>query len=170
MTTPAPTPAIIEPNHDDPVLKSRYHLQPHPCPSPYNLWQGGTQPCYVAALSHLIHQEEQANVLIDPTSVQALEYRHLIRGPNGDTWIKALANNLGRLDQGVGNRMPTGINTVFFVAKLAIPQGRKVTYDQMVASIRPTKAKVNRVCLTVGGDRLDFPGAATTHCASLKTN
>ena len=39
----------------------------------------------------------------------------------------------------------------------------------MVASIRPTKAKVNRVRVTVGGDRLDFPGATTTHCASLTT-
>ena len=39
----------------------------------------------------------------------------------------------------------------------------------MVASIRPTKAEVNRVRVTVGGDRLDFPGATTTHCASLTT-
>ena len=39
----------------------------------------------------------------------------------------------------------------------------------MVASIRPTKAKVNRVHITVGGDRLNFPGATITHCASLTT-
>ena len=37
----------------------------------------------------------------------------------------------------------------------------------MVASIRPTKAKVNRVCVTVGSDCLDFPGATTTHYAGL---
>ena len=28
---------------------------------------------------------------------------------------------------------------------------------------------MNRVRVTVGGDRLDFPGATTTHCASLTT-
>ena len=39
----------------------------------------------------------------------------------------------------------------------------------MVASIRPTRAKVNRVRFTVGGDRSDFPGATTTYCASLTT-
>ena len=39
----------------------------------------------------------------------------------------------------------------------------------MVASIRPTKAKVNHVCGTVGGDRLEFPGATTSHCTSLIT-
>ena len=65
--------------------------------------------------------------------------------------------------------MPTGTNTVSFVEKSAIPHGHKVTYDQMVASIRPTKAEVNRVRVTVGGDRLDFPGATTTHCTSLTT-
>ena len=130
-------------------------------------WQGGPQPQYIAALSHPIHQEEQANVAIDPTSGQALEYRHLIHGPNGDTWIRALANDLGRLAQGVGTRMPTGTNTVLFVAKSDISHGRKVTYAQMVASIIPIKAKVNRVQVTVNRDRLNFPGATTTHCASL---
>ena len=120
-------------------------MRPHTRLDPYNRWQGGTQPRYVAALSHLLQQEEQANVVIDPARDQALEYRHLIRGPNDNTWIKALSNDLGRLAQGVGTRMPTGTNTVFFVAKSAIPHGRKVTYAQMVASIQPTKAEVNRV-------------------------
>ena len=39
----------------------------------------------------------------------------------------------------------------------------------MVATVRPTKAKVNRVRVTVRRDRLNFPGATTTHCASLTT-
>ena len=59
--------------------------------------------------------------------------------------------------------MPTGTNTVFFIARSGISQGRKVTYAQMVASISPTKAEVNRVRVTVGGDQLDFPGATTNH-------
>ena len=65
--------------------------------------------------------------------------------------------------------MLTGTNTVFFIAKLSITHGHKVTYARMVASIRPTNAKVDHVCVTVGGDRLDSPGATTTHCASLTT-
>ena len=120
-------------------------------------------------LIQLLQQEEQANVVINPARGQALEYWHLIRGPNTNTWFKALANDLGRLAQGVVTRMPTGTNTVFFVAKYSISHGRKVTYAQMVATISPTKAKVNHVCVTVGGDRLDFLGATTTHCSSLTT-
>ena len=165
--TPTSTPAIIDPEHDDQVLNSRYNILQQPHPYLYNSWQGGTQPRYVAALSHLIHQEEQANVFIESISRQALKYRNLIYGPNGDTWIRALANNLGRLAQGVGTPIPTGTNTVFFIEKSDIPQGHKVTYSQMVASIRPTKAEVNRVRVIVGGNRLDFPGATTTHCAGL---
>ena len=65
--------------------------------------------------------------------------------------------------------MPTGTNTVLFIAKSAIPQGRKVTYAQMVASIRPIRAEVNHIHLTVGGDRLELPGATATHCAGLAT-
>ena len=150
-------------------MQLRYHLRPRLRPSPYNRWKDGTQPRYVAALRHLLQQEEQANVIIDPASGQALEYRHLIRGPDGDTWVKPFANYLGHLAQGVGTRMPTGTNTVFFVAKSSIPHELKVIYAQMVATIRPTKAEVNRVHVTVGGDRLNFPGATTTHCASLTT-
>ena len=39
----------------------------------------------------------------------------------------------------------------------------------MVSTIRPTKSEVNRVRVTVGGNRLNFPGATTTHCSSLTT-
>ena len=63
--------------------------------------------------------------------------------------------------------MPTGTRTVFFVAKASIPYDRKVTYACMVATIRPTKAEVDRVRVTVGGNHLNFPGATTTHCDSL---
>ena len=59
--------------------------------------------------------------------------------------------------------MPTGTNTVFFISKSTIAQGRKVTYARIVASIRPTKSEVNCVRVTVGSDCLDFPGATITH-------
>ena len=133
--SPSPRPAIIEPNRDDPVLQSRYHLRPRTHTSPSNRWQSGTQPRYVSALSQLLQQEEQSNIVVDPASGQALECRHLIRGPDGATWVKDLANNLGRLAQGIGTHIPTGTNTVFFVAKSFISHDRKVTYAQMVATI-----------------------------------
>ena len=102
--SPAPGPAIIEPDRDDLVFQSRYHRRPRARPSPSNRFQAGTQPRYVAALSQLLQQEEQANVVIDPAIGQALKYQYIIHGPDGATWVKALANDLGRLAQVVDTR------------------------------------------------------------------
>jgi hypothetical protein len=111
----------------------------------------------------------QANAVIDEVTGQSLEYRALSTGPDKSTWITALANDLGRLAQGVGTRMPTGTNTIVFINRHAVPTGRQVTYGRLVSSIRPTKAETHRVRVTVGGDKLDFPGLTATQCASLTT-
>ena len=92
-----------------------------------------------------------------------------MRGPDKDIWNTILANNLGRLAQGVGTRMPTGTNTVFFIPRSAVPVGRSVIYSRLGASIRPHKTETHRVRVTVGGNRLDFPGDTTTNCVSLTT-
>ena len=65
--------------------------------------------------------------------------------------------------------MPCGTNTVLYVPKSRVPTNRKVTYALMVASIHPHKTEFNRVCVTVGGDILDYRGATTTNCAILTT-
>ena len=107
--------------------------------------------------------------MIDMDTGQSLEYRHLIRGPNKDVCKKILANDLGQFSQGVDTRMPTGTNMVSFIPRSAIPAGHTVTYSQLVASIRSHKKETHCVCVTVGGNRLDFPGDTTTNCASLTT-
>ena len=117
LLSPSPGPAIIELDRDDPVFQSRYYLCPRACPPPSKRFHSGTQPRFVAALSQLRRQEEKSNVVIDPAIGQSLEYRHLICGPDGANWFKSLANNLGRLTKGVGNRMTTGTSTLFFVSK-----------------------------------------------------
>jgi hypothetical protein len=111
----------------------------------------------------------EANAVIDSVTGLSLEYRHLIKGPNKAVWIRAFANDLGMLAQGVGSRHPTGTNTIFFIPPTKIPVGRKVTYGRLCADIHPYKLKCNRVRLTVGGDKLDYPGITTTATASLTT-
>jgi hypothetical protein len=118
-------------------------------------------------MNHVTH--EHANAVIDEITGQSLEYRHLSTGPDKNIWITALANDLGRLSQGVGTRMATGTNTLFFIPRHAVPHGRKVTYGRLVSTIRPNKDETHRVRVTVGGDKLDFPGITTTQCASLTT-
>ena len=113
--------------------------------------------------------QHSANAVTDPITGQAQEYRHLVKGPDKEKWIKSLANEFGRLAQGVGTRMPKGTDTIHFVTKLQVPQDRKVTYGRITCSIRPQKTETHRTRLTVGGDKLEYPGKVSTPTASLTT-
>ena len=95
--------------------------------------------------------------------------RQSLSGPDKDACTTSLANDLGRIAQGVGTRMPEGMNTFFFMHRTAIPACRTVTYSQLVASIRSHKTKTHRVRVTIGGNKLELPGNTTTNCASLTT-
>ena len=65
--------------------------------------------------------------------------------------------------------MPNGTNTIFFIPFGAVPKDKKVSYVKPVATIRPNKAEVNRVRLTAGGDKLEYPGVIATDTTSLTT-
>jgi hypothetical protein len=46
-----------------------------------------------------------ANTITDPITGEVQEYRHLVKGLKKDIWTRGFANKLGRLAQGVGDRM-----------------------------------------------------------------
>ena len=72
--------------------------------------------------AHPIHfKEHMACPVINPDIGVSLEDRHLIQGQNKDIWVKALANDFGRLAKGVKDRMPTGNSTIFFIHPSKIP-------------------------------------------------
>ena len=107
--------------------------------------------------------------MIDKVTGQSMDLHQLFQAPNKSIWSTNLANYLRRLTQGVGNCMPRGTNTVFYIPNSRVPANRKVTYARMVITIFPHKTEVNCVRVTVGGNILDYPGATTTNCASLTT-
>ena len=186
---------LIKPNPDkvvDSSIPPRYHIRsqrplplltkssPHqisaapPTKPTYPHALSGTSSRYVTANCLLLAAEaartaSAANSVTDEVTSKSLKYRHLLSGPNKDVWTRGLANDLGRISQGVRSRIPTGTNTVFFVRRRNIPAGRKVTYACLVSSIRPHKTETHRVRVTVGGNKLDFPDITITTCASLKT-
>jgi hypothetical protein len=103
-----------------------------------------------------------------------MNYHFLLAGPDRKLWLHSMANDLGRLAQGIGKNRPVdqqiaGTNTIFFIEQCAVPKGRQVTYCKQEATIRPTKAETHRVRNCAGGDRLDFPGPTSTQTASLTT-
>ena len=81
----------------------------------------------------------QLNSVIDPATGNVHEYKNLIRGPNKAIWKQGLANDLGRLAQGIGQRMPTGTNTIYLCHPSTIPADRTITYARLVSPLRPTK-------------------------------
>ena len=107
--------------------------------------------------------------VMEPATGSILEYRHLIYGTNKKTWKKALANDLGRLAQGVGTCMKNGTNTIFFVKQSAVPSDQTVLYCQLVASLCPNKSETHRVRMTAEGNLLDYPDITSTGTASLTT-
>jgi hypothetical protein len=115
-----------------------------------------TQHSANSATSDLFAHVHQANTVVNPTTGQVQEYRHLLQGPDAPTWTHSFANELGRLSQGVGTLVPSGTETIWWIRKHQVPSDRKVTYGRIVATIRPQKSEPHRTRLTVGGDRMRF--------------
>ena len=104
--------------------------------------------------------------VLDPTTRKTQGYTQLKRGPDKVTWNTEFSNEIGRLAQGVGNRIK-GKNTISFIHRSEVQAGKRVTYGHIVVSIRTNKTEIHRVKITVGGDKLSYEGPTATQCASL---
>ena len=56
---------------------------------------------------------------------------------------------------------------MFFTTKHRVPKDRKITYANFICNIRPQKSETHRVCLTAGGNKLDYPGDPSSPAVSL---
>ncbi len=114
---------------------------------------------------------EMANSVIRDNG-ELLEYHHLVSNHNTrSTWTHSYGNELGRLAQGMPGRN-TGTNTIFIIKKNQVPQDRAkdVTYGLITCLVRPEKIdEPNRTRLVAGGDRVHYPGDASTPTADLLT-
>jgi hypothetical protein len=126
------TPHIVPPNEDDPASDHSTHRYPL-----------RSQQQATIHRSANVMPMHFANSVTDPITGEVQEYRHLIKGPTKATWVNSFANELGRLAKGVGTRMPSGTETIFFIPKHKVPADRKVTYGRIVATIRPQKTEAH---------------------------
>jgi hypothetical protein len=81
-------------------------------------------------------------------------------------WKKGNYNEYGRLFQGHKGGIK-GTNTCFFIEHTAVPKGRIPTYVKFVCAYKPHKYNPYRVRMTVGGDRIEYPGEVATKTADL---
>ena len=112
---------------------------------------------------------EFANKVFDEDSGKLLKYRKLITHPKyREVWLHSSANEFGRLAQGVGGRIK-GTDTIYFVHRNQVPADRwkDVTYAKFVFELKPNKKEVHRTRLTIGGDKVHYPGDVGTPTADL---
>ena len=156
-----PSPRVTRAQANQPRYPTRAHSANHVATMPPNVPL--LPPAATNPIPHFAH------AVIDPDTGFAQEYRHLIKNEQTKAlWTRSFANELGRLAQGIDNRVK-GTNTVVFIPIRNVPQGRKPTYGRIVVSIRPQKEEVERTRLTVGGNLIDYPGEVRTETADLTT-
>ena len=112
-----------------------------------------------------------AQPVLDPQTGESLEYRDLINHPNKklrDIWALAMCKELGRLAQGYKS-YGEATNCIEFIKVSQIPSNKKATYARIVAEIREQKKDPNRICITVGGDRIFYPHDKSQPTADLTT-
>ena len=113
------------------------------------------------------------NNVIHPDTGKICTYSQLSTSkvPNQDknTWTTSLANIFRRLAAGVGDRIPSGTNTINSKQHTAVPKDRHVTYGKIVCGVRKHKAETHRCRLTVGGDKLEYPDEVSTPTSDLTT-
>jgi hypothetical protein len=144
---------------------SRRAIQP---PSRYT-----HKPLAQSAVAQPYAHHIAALITTPPTAGKQGSIKKLLRGPDATIWEHGLANELGcLLSHGLGldhsskDRI-TGISTVFFIAKSHVPPKRKVTYANFVCNIRPQKTETHRVRMTAGGDKVNYPGDASSPTVSM---
>ena len=146
LPTPVPLPRV------EPALPRVIPRAPFPkiwAPAPTHIWQPNL------VVNHIFDDRGRKQSIDD-----------LIKGPTKDTWLKSTANELGRLANGIPNRV-RGTDCIVFIHKSQVPPGKKVTYANMVCDYRPLKDEPYRVRLTVGGDKLDYFGETASPTANL---
>ena len=68
------------------------------------------------------------NAIFHPDTGEIMTYRKLIKDENTrDIWLRLFANKLGRLTQGVGNRIPDGTDTMRYIKYSDMPKNRFAT-------------------------------------------
>ena len=114
---------------------------------------------------------EMINAVLDEDTGELMEYRAVMRNPKyRPLYAKSYTKELGRLAQGVPG-LVKGTDTIVFITKKDVPleRWRDVTYGRVVIDYRPEKSDPYRTRLTVGGDKINYPGDCGTPTVDLLT-
>jgi len=80
-----------------------------------------------------------------------------------------MANEVGQLAQGNKDTGIKGMDTMLFIHRSEIPNGRKPAYLCIVAADCPNRERTKCIRFTVGGNQINYPGNVSTKTAQLTT-
>jgi hypothetical protein len=97
---------------------------------------------------------EMANAVICPETGKSLNHQELITKLRYKIkWMRSTANEINRL---------FNTNTIRFIRRSDIPNGRKVTYGSFIVDIKDHKEEKERTRFTVAGNQIEYPGDKST--------
>jgi len=122
-----------------------------------------------------LNMEHLAAPVVHPTTGETItKYKKLAADPaTRDIWTTAFRKEWGNLAQGDHKTGTKGTNSIFVLDHdqiKQIPNGRIVTYRQIVVNFRPQKEDPNRVRITAGGNLINYPRELITRTAELTTS
>jgi hypothetical protein len=133
---------------------------------------------FAALCSALLHKDNPlALSVLDPTTGNMLEHCQLQRNPRyKTTWDTLYSNELGRLCQDSGSgeapnsKRVAGNNRFFHINynNILLHKRKEICPTMVVCEVRLEKDNHNRTQITIGGNRICYPGDVGTTTASLE--
>jgi hypothetical protein len=120
---------------------------------------------------HTIDIKEVCNGVVHPITKETItKYDKLMNDPVlKDLWVPAMLKELHGLAQGKEN-VTIGTNTIFFLSHTeirCIPKDHMVMYARIVIDHQSQKDDPNCICITVGGNLINYPYKLTTRTADM---
>ena len=109
--------------------------------------------------------------VLDEDTGQLMEYRQLRKNPKyATTWNTSYSNEMDHLCHGIGKntegtgKRVEGADTFFVIHYHDIPADRRkeITYTSVVCEVCPQTEYPNRTQITIGGNRICYPGNVGT--------
>jgi hypothetical protein len=120
---------------------------------------------------HNINIEEVCNGVIHPITKESItKYMKLMDDPAlKGLWVPAISKELHGLAQGKEG-VTVSINTIFYLTHdeiRRIPKDCTVTYTRIIIDHHPQKDDLNRVCITIDGNLIDYSYELITRTADI---
>ena len=132
--------------------------------SPQHFTPTNLRPKEAATAANLEHL---AMPMIHPTTGETISsYKKLMNDPaTMEIRQTAFGKDFGGMAQGDNKTGQKGTNAIFVMTHAEIPlipADSTITYMRVVIDFHPQKADPHRICITAGGNLINYPGELTT--------